>query len=96
MVEAFARLIREIRQQYRYRQRDLSEALGTHRSAVAAWELDTRNPSRLHLDELARRFPEYRSRLYVSARLLPLDLDAEVEYQLCALLERDTPPSYAR
>ena len=94
MVEAFARLIRKIRQESGYRQSDLAELLGTTRSAVTAWELDTNNPSRRYVEELARCFPEYRSRLYVTARILPLELDALTARRIRRQLELDTSTSH--
>ena len=93
MVEAFALLIREIRRKYGYRQKDLAEVLGTSESAVGFWERDTHNPSLRHVDELTRCFPEYRSRLYVTARFLPRELDALTEHRIRNLIERETSTS---
>ena len=87
MVEAFSRLVREMREQYGYWQSDLAEAIGTQRSVISGWETNRQNPSRLLVDELAQRFPQYKCRLYVAARLLPLQLDAEKESKLCRALE---------
>ncbi len=87
MVEAFSYLIRELRAEYGYRQSDLAEAIGSPRSVVTGWETNRQNPSRLLVDELAQRFGKYRSRLYVAARLLPLQLDAKTESKLCRALE---------
>lgn len=83
----FGDLIREIREQYGYRQTDLAEAIGTNKTTVSSWETNKRIASRLYIEDLARRFPKYKSRLYVAARRLPLEIDAESEYQLRSVLE---------
>ena len=71
MVEAFARLIREIRETFDYRQEDLGQRIDTSGSTISEWELDQKNPSRWRLDKLTGSFPEYTARLYVAARYLP-------------------------
>ena len=73
MVEAFARLIHEIRETFGYRQEDLAERIDTVWSTISAWETDKKNPTRSRLDDLTLRFPEYTARLYVAARFLPMD-----------------------
>lgn len=87
MVKQFAQLVREIREEYGISQRVLAKRLGTFKSAVTGWETDRRNPRRLYVDRLAQEFPEYRPRLYVSSRILPLRLGAETESKLCRALE---------
>lgn len=72
MVEAFARLIREIRKTFGYRQEDLGERIDTSGGTISAWEADQKNPSRSSLDDLTLCFPEYTARLYVAARYLPM------------------------
>ncbi len=73
MVKSFAKLIVEIREQYGYSQRDLAEEIGTARSTVSGWEIDEKNPSRTYVKKLAQHFPDYEERLYMAARLLPLN-----------------------
>lgn len=72
MVEAFARLIHEIRETLGYRQEDLAERLDASQTMVCSWETDRKNPSRSSLDELTLHFPEYTARLYIAARYLPM------------------------
>ena len=71
MVEAFARLIREIRETFNYRQEDLGNRVDATWGTISAWELDRINPTRSRLDKLTSSFPEYTARLYVAARFLP-------------------------
>ena len=87
MVQELSSVIREIRERYGLRQRDLAEAVGTSRSTVSLWERDERTPSPLYLDRLAQQFPYYRSMLYVTARRLPSELKAEKRYELRRILD---------
>ena len=87
---SFGGLVRSIRERYGYRQTDFAEMIGTAVSVVSSWETSVRRPSRSRIDDLARRFPSYRSRFYVSARLLPDELESETESELCIALDRDS------
>ena len=74
MGETFGDVIREIRERHNYRQVDLAEAIGAKTMTMSHWETNRHKPSRSFLEQLIQRFPMYRARLYVAARLLPLQL----------------------
>ena len=44
----------------------------------------------MYIEDFAQRFPKYKSRFYVATRNLPLELNAEIEYQLVRVLQ-DAP-----
>ena len=87
MAEELSLVVHEIRSRYGLSQLDLAEAVGTSRSTVSLWERDERTPSPRYLDRLAQQFPYYRSILYVAARRLPSELNAEKKYELLKALD---------
>lgn len=87
VAQMFGEHLRAIRDRHGYRQSDLAEAIGVNTTTVSYWETGRHIPSRLHVEDLSECFRRYRSALYVTARLLPVELDAARERAICGVLE---------
>lgn len=87
VAQMFGELLKAIRDGHNYRQSDLAEAIGVNPTTVSYWETGRHIPSRLHIEDLAECFRRYQPALYVTARLLPVELNAARERAICSVLE---------